>query len=154
MSEPTTLRETAAAGVQPTGHRSIVLPVTPDAAGLISDIAPLLAGRQVLVVSAWQSVERASRAARAALPAWFVRAGAARMDEERRDAAQRSADAVAAVAREHGVEATARTVCGPLPQAVATLARDEDAQVVVVARPSRRHRLMGGAPGLVISRGR
>lgn len=109
----------------------------------IRHAAPLLRDQRLVVVATWRSVAHATGLARAAMPAAMAAVGVRNLDRERHEAALRCAQRCAAIAQECGIEATgqARQVTGAWAPTAADHAHDVGADVIVVARPWRAHRL-------------
>lgn len=113
-----------------------------DMADAIRRAAPLLRGQPATVVVTWRSVAPAAGMARAAMPAAAIAVGVRNWDHELRERAVECAQQLAAIAQESGLDARAeaRLVSGPWHAAVAAVAADCGAQVIVLphARGARR----------------
>lgn len=112
---------------------------SPHAREAVAEAGRVLGGRPVVVATACTSFRDAAPAALLALPADAVGAAVEDLDAAEREAAERLAEEGAALAREAGLEASARAVQqgGPHFSAIVGCADELDAAVIVVGSRGR-----------------
>jgi nucleotide-binding universal stress UspA family protein len=105
-----------------------------DARAAVRRAGAVLAVRDAVVVTVWESAAPAASAARAALPDAVVVEAVAKLDAETRRRAEQTAAEGAELAREAGLEATPAAVQagGRVWSTILAEADDRDAAVVVV----------------------
>lgn len=125
------------------------------ATAAIDETARLFPGGQVLVVTAWQSIEEAARAARLALPADMIAGAVKNLDAATARAAATTAEEGARRARHAGLLAESLAICAEdaVWAALVRLADERQAAAVVVGSRGRsglRSALLGSVSLAVV----
>lgn len=125
----------------------------------IAEAGRLLGGRTAIVVSVWQSASAAAPASVIAIPAGVARQAYEELDREAERQAGALADEGAALAREAGLDASARPTVGDVNawSTILEVADDEDASTVVVGSRGRsgvRSALLGSVSHGVVNHAR